>query len=392
MIFSLEALQALHGDSLIVHYGSPDHPRFLVVDGGPDTVFGDSLKPRLDEIKEARHPDAPLPIQLLMVSHIDDDHIHGVLDLVEHLADLEEAGEEKPYRILRLWHNSFDEIIGNSADEIFSELTAGATAASVAGLLPPGIAIEADVAAVVASVGQGRELRRHAKRLNLLPANRPFQGLVMAPLGGGQPFELESGHGLRLRVVNPDERRVRSLHAKWEAELQKAAERKTSAMAAAFTDRSVFNLSSIVALLELDGARMLLTGDARGDDILAGLGAAGLLEGGRIEVDLLKLPHHGSDRNVSTDFFRKVRAKHYVVSADGEHDNPDIPTLKMLSEARPDDDFVLHLTNREGKKGIGTKLRKFFSSEVNEGRKYGVRFREDDALSLIVDLRESVTY
>jgi hypothetical protein len=392
MIFSLEALQALHGDSLIVHYGRAGAPRFIVIDGGPASVFADALQPRLDEIKGEHHRDEPLPIQLLMVSHIDDDHVHGVLDLAEHLVDLEDADEEKPYRLLRLWHNSFDEILGNGDDEIFSELGTGATTASVSALLPAGMPMEAEVAAVVASVGQGRALRQHARRLNLLPANRPFQGLVMAPAGGGQPFELASGHGLRLRVLNPDERRVRSLHAKWEAELRKAKKKTTSALAAAFTDRSVFNLSSIVVLLELDGATMLLTGDARGDDILAGLGAAGLLSGGRIELDLLKLPHHGSDRNVSTDFFRKVRAKHYVVSANGEHDNPDIAALKMLSEARDDDDFTLHLTNRTGKKRIGPKLQAFFAAETNAGRKYRVRFREDDAASIIVDLREPVRY
>jgi hypothetical protein len=392
MIFSLEALQALHGDSLIVHYGRTDAPRFIVIDGGPESVFTDTLQPRLDAIKAKHHPGEPLPIQLLMVSHIDDDHVHGVLDLAEHLVDLEDADEEKPYRILRLWHNSFDELLGNGDDEIFSELGASATAASVAALVPAGTVLEAGVAAVVASVGQGRELRRHAKRLNLLPANRPFKGLVMAPASGGKAFEFAPRHGLRMRVLNPDERRVRSLHAKWEAELRKAKKKKTAALAAAFTDRSVFNLSSIVVLLELDGATMLLTGDARGDDILAGLDAAKLLKRDRIELDLLKLPHHGSDRNVSTDFFRRVRAKHYVASANGEHDNPDIATLKMLSEARDDDKFTLHLTNRTGKKGIGPKLRAFFASETNAGRKYRVRFREDDEPSVIVDLRDRVRY
>ena len=45
---------------------------------------------------------------------------------------------------------------------------------------------------------------------------------------------------------------------------------------------------------------MLLTGDARGDDVLAGLREAGLLRRSPLHVDVLKLPHHGSDRNVET--------------------------------------------------------------------------------------------
>ena len=63
-------------------------------------------------------------------------------------------------------------------------------------------------------------------------------------------------------------------------------------------DKSVFNLSSIVVLADSGGRRMLLTGDARGDHVLDGIEAAGLFKDDRLHVDLLKLPHHGSDRNV----------------------------------------------------------------------------------------------
>ena len=92
---------------------------------------------------------------------------------------------------------------------------------------------------------------------------------------------------------------------------------------AAFADKSVPNLSSIVVLAELGGKSMLLTGDARGDKILEGMELAGLLEeGGNKHVDLLKVPHHGSDNNMETIFFKRVPADHYVFSGDGEHGNP----------------------------------------------------------------------
>ena len=88
-------------------------------------------------------------------------------------------------------------------------------------------------------------------------------------------------------------------------------------------------------LVEQAGKRLLLTGDARGDDIVEGLREAALLDNGSIHLDLLKLPHHGSDRNVETEFFRQVRADHYVISGNGKHDNPEIATLEMISLARP---------------------------------------------------------
>ena len=84
MLFSLEAVQALHGDSLLVHFGTPAAPQLMVVDGGPRTVYDRHLKPRLLELKKSRVPDEakPLPIRLMMISHIDDDHINGILELL----------------------------------------------------------------------------------------------------------------------------------------------------------------------------------------------------------------------------------------------------------------------------------------------------------------------
>jgi hypothetical protein len=59
----------------------------------------------------------------------------------------------------------------------------------------------------------------------------------------------------------------------------------------------------------------ILTGDARGDKILEGLELVGLLEkGGNMHVDVLKVPHHGSDNNMAPIFFTRVTADHYVFS------------------------------------------------------------------------------
>lgn len=122
------------------------------------------------------------------------------------------------------------------------------------------------------------------------------------------------------------------------------AEEERQARAAALLDRSVFNLSSLIVLAEADGKRMILTGDARGDHILRGLKEAGLLAPGPLHVDILKLPHHGSNRNVDVEFFRRVTADHYIASGDGRHHNPEVETFRMIAEARGDAAYTLHLT------------------------------------------------
>ena len=53
-----------------------------------------------------------------MVSHVDDDHIQGILDLTR-----EELVEKQAHRplllnVLSFWHNSFDAIIGHEPTEL----------------------------------------------------------------------------------------------------------------------------------------------------------------------------------------------------------------------------------------------------------------------------------
>ena len=184
---------------------------------------------------------------------------------------------------------------------------------------------------MLASVTQGRELRAAARAL-AIRVNEGFDDLVGVPRDVSRAAVRMTG-GLTLTVLGPSKERVDQLRVEWDKQIKKLG----VARQAAFVDDSVFNLASIIVLATAGGKTMLLTGDARGDDILKGLAAAGLMRQGRCHVDVLKVPHHGSDRNVSTEFFQQVTADHYVISADGQHGNPELAMLQMLSQARQDE-------------------------------------------------------
>jgi hypothetical protein len=399
MLFTLEALEAKHGDALLLHYGaSSDDPQLVLVDGGPTGVFKESLAPRLDEIREKRTPDAPLPVRLAMLSHIDDDHVHGLLDLTEHLLELRDDGEPLPYAIGGLWHNSFDDILkkaGSSATGASAAFDAlsDASAASLGGAMGDGamlaaLGLDEPSALLAASVPQGRQLANNAKQLKI-PVNKQFSGdLVSSPAKGVKKVKLPGG--LELTVLGPNQERLDALKDDWKRKMKKKPGAKGAALqalAAEFIDESVYNLSSIVVLASFGGHTMLLTGDARGDDILSAARRGGLLKNGRMHVDVLKEPHHGSDRNVATEFFRAVTADHYVISANGKYGNPDSPMLKMLAEARADDGrpYTVHLTNRQA------RVDKLLAAERAAGMKFTVDVREDDSLSVRIELGESLT-
>jgi beta-lactamase superfamily II metal-dependent hydrolase len=372
-MFALEALEAKKGDALLLHYGKKNKPKLIVIDAGPSGVYNKTVKPRLEAIKQERSPNDPLPIRMVMVSHLDDDHINGIVQMFRQLEALHSKHKPLPFEILTLWHNAFNDLLGDDEQELAASLKPAIAAASKA-TFSPSLPVRRDTALVLASVNQGRELRDLAARLRL-KVNEGFRNLVMVPQGKPS-VKYDLGDGLTFTVIGPHEERVRALQEEWDKQIKQ----KGVARAAEFADTSVFNLSSITVLAACDKKTMLLTGDARGDFIVQGLKRAGLLKSGKIHVDLLKMPHHGSDNNVDTDFFRTVTADHYVISGNGEHHNPEIATLQMLSEARGNDKFTLYLTNEE------KRLTRFFEDEKKRGKKYKVVFRKPKELGVLVSL------
>ncbi|MBP2315328.1 ComEC/Rec2 family competence protein [Azospirillum soli] len=339
-MFALEALQAKHGDCLLLLAGEGGDPGTMVlIDGGPADTWAEVLKPRLGKPK----PGEAIRLPLVVVSHIDDDHIAGILDLTDAMES--DLGKRPPkYRIDRLWHNAIDELIGLAPP---SGGTAGVLASIGASSTPDH---ESARERVLASFRQGERLRAAARKLGIPVNEGDGMSEPVEPILAGA--ETTVG-GVDLQVLAPSRKRLETLREKWRKDLDKRKSKGTpgaesEAATAAYSDQSPYNLSSIVVLARKDGKTMLLTGDARGDDVLEGLRSANLLdEKDTIHVDLLKLPHHGSRNTVAVGFFRQVTADHYVVSGDrGKFPNPHRETLEMLLAARPpaEHDYTVWLT------------------------------------------------
>lgn len=390
MLFTLEALDADFGDSLLVHCGTAAEPLLVVIDGGPPHVYEKSLRPRLEELRAERFPGGgPLPIEIVMLSHIDADHIDGLLAMTGELREAQDDQQEKIYDVFTLWHNSFDDITGNDSDD-FRDI-------ALEELAKPAADSDAEKArtaglAVVASVAQGRALRDNATALGW-KLNDPFENLVIAGTDA-------SVGDTKLTVLCPHPAQLEALHTEWEAFLNAKAKKDAAAArnvvgrVAAYEDDSVHNLSSIVVLAEAGGKRMLLTGDARGDFVLTGLEQAGLLaddDSATMEIDILKLPHHGSIRNVEKDFFNRLRAKHYVISANGHDGNPETETLDLIVTSNPgNDDFTIYLTNDvgTGKDGadLNARITEFRERWKAAGRAFQIVVRDPKALGLSIHL------
>ena len=70
-MLTLEVLPAGHGDCLWIEYGDPASPWRILIDGGAQGTYKRALQSRLARAKGE--------LELLVITHVDGDHIAGVL-------------------------------------------------------------------------------------------------------------------------------------------------------------------------------------------------------------------------------------------------------------------------------------------------------------------------
>lgn len=329
-MFKVHALQAAFGDSLILEFGTAGQKRWVLIDGGPEGTYGGSLRKELKEIA-----DGGGSLERVILSHVDGDHIVGLLELFSELRQ-----QTAPVAVAELWHNSFARTIGdgNNVEVRFKTMLAAVAGAN---------SIMSASADEVNTIEDGNKLRLDALALQL-PINTGFQNSLVSL--DTSPGVMTWGN-LKITIVGPTNVNLDNLKTEW---IKWLDEHEDDAggdpMVAAMADVSKPNLSSIQIYVEDDqGNTAIFTGDGRGDHLLQGLGQANLLDAnGAIHVNVLKLPHHGSDRNVTKTFFKKVTADHYIACANGKDGNPDLSTLRWLVQAAMDQgrQITIHCTNQ----------------------------------------------
>lgn len=328
-----------------------------------------------------------------MVSHLDDDHVNGIVMLSNDLINMQD--DKMLFDVQNFWFNSFDDIIGNNQLPEIAALPSSAKAASP-NMLPLLKGIQEDTAAVIASTGQGRQLRDNAATLSI-PVNSSFKpikrgaGKLIRGDGKGSKIDWDQ---LKITVLHPTQERLIAFQEKWDQDLKVALKKgDKSIIIAAINDRdkSPFNLSSIVCLIEFGKKKILLTGDSRSDDIYNALKQANLLDkNGKFHVNILKIPHHGSFNNASDLFYDCVTADNYVVSADGKHDNPDQAWLDLFASKSPTG--IIYFVNRDGEKQLKTKMDAWVKKQKKINPDLNVVFRNDKKNGFIINLAKEVNY
>lgn len=84
-------------------------------------------------------------------------------------------------------------------------------------------------------------------------------------------------------------------------------------------DSEVKNNSSIAFVLTYKTYNILFTGDSCSSLLLDGVKRANMISGNKLRLDLMHIPHHGSNRNSSLGLFQSVDCSKYVITGNGEN-------------------------------------------------------------------------
>jgi hypothetical protein len=363
---NLTVFQSGKGDCILL---AGADGRLVLVDGGMPDAYAEHVSPALGTLAAAGKT-----IDLVYVSHIDQDHIGGILRLFDDAVawkvfDFQQgqgnAGFPTPVRtrppaVAKVWHNAFAEQIGRNAGSIASLLAA--TAETLSGASEPDVLATSILHGQIAtSINEAIRLSRRLDPDQLgIPTNPEFGGLLVTVR---EPTQSVKIGGMRLTVIGPFQRDLRKLRTEWNAWLRKNkaalaeiaddARRDAEDLGLSELDRVLFpfleaakklgqrslvtapNLASIMLLVEEGQRKLLLTGDGHGGDILAGLRESGRLAvGGGLHLDVLKVQHHGSEHNIDDPFCRTITADDYVFCGNGEHENPDLDVIRAIVRSR----------------------------------------------------------
>ena len=313
-MFTIDVLPAQRGDCLWLTYGTATQQRHVLIDGGPqDTI--PTLVPQLEQRIKAV-PGGAGRIELLVVTHIDADHIQGVVSL------LSVPGRIKVFR--DVWFNGYahhdpDQLLGGvDAERLTSRLLEDPTRWNKA-FGGRAVRLPDDGPPQVVKLRDGLTLTVLGPTREALTALAPeyLKACVKAGIvpGAGEP----------------------SIPRTWQREEFLGGGFDPDVLGAARTtsDPSKPNGASIVLMAEYDGKRVLLTGDASSKGILTALDRLGP---GRHHFDAVKISHHGSRNNTSLAVAERIDSPLWLVSSNGaSFGHPDGECLGriVVSQRRP---------------------------------------------------------
>lgn len=329
-------LPANEGDFIWICYGENEVYSHILIDGGTKECGEEyaSIIKIIDERKEK--------IEALVLTHVDYDHIQGAIEGICRTSD-------------DLLKRTVKKIYFNTCRGIRRNLK------ETGGFLEGSDCVEDQICVnqnyKQYSVGDG------IKFLDLLSEKGLKDRLVDYVVYGEQAI---LSNDAIIRFISPGEKELIKFANQWEkyereneyvqyaSNLDMVKKDLADLMNENLvSDQSINNASSIAFIFEYQSIKLAFLGDARPSVCLQGIKK--INDADHLEVDLLKLSHHGSRSNTSDPLLKAIKTNNYLLSTNGHHKK--VPNKVVLS----------HLLKNAGEKGINLYCNyEWYNTEYHE--------------------------
>lgn len=309
----IKILKAFNGDSILISFKEGQKSRNILIDGGMSATYVKKgrndkleygeLKSTIDEIRERNEK-----IDLLVLTHVDDDHIGGILKWFEK--------DKDAYKLVgKVWFNS-----GRLISEYFDEKE-----------------IEENLL-IIPDESTLTSIRQGVKFEDYIQTNGIWDRRVLIAL---EYFEYL---GIKFKFLSPSPDKLKLLLGKWEKEapasLDTSAEKNDYSLTLKEhiekdnfkEDTAVHNGSSISFIMTYQNKNFVFLGDAFPSVVTNSLQEFGYSKEKPVTAELLKISHHGSKANNNIEMLELIKTSKYIVSTNGDkHSHPNKQFLARLA-------------------------------------------------------------
>lgn len=370
----IHTFQAYDGDCFLVTVYEPKKEVNLLIDCGNSETYHNSIKPYLLDMSKQRRK-----IDYLILSHIHSDHIGGAIPL---LLDNGSADDPKIIEISNVIYNGF---LGLNL-ELYEKKDCTAQEKRIyQGIISQGQAV------------LGKNITEKQITLNeelcisklLIQGNYNWNAWNKNELGvvvADSQMKIDIGNQSYIQFISPNREQLRRMNKKWELYVKRIYNRipnidnlhirnafeafqwiinnvdyenvqemvsanvltkekiermATSRYSYDYTDE---NMESIAFVLVCGNKKMLFLSDANIEVCRKNLEQ--IYGDTPLKINLIKLPHHGSKRNISMRFLKQYYSDSYLISAGETKLRPSMETIAMILVNDYEENKKIYIVNR----------------------------------------------
>lgn len=292
------------GDGIIIRFlGEDNNYHNIIIDGGTEkgNVYENTLRLEITKVIDRNEK-----IDLWIISHIDDDHIGGVLRFIND----KELIQQYSLNETIFWYNDFEFDYNVSTKD-----------------------------SVLLSPNQSQRLREYL-------LNNAFS--VNNDIHFGRNFNF---HGLKIIILSPCKEKEKQLENS-----KKDTSKLLSGQVKSDWDKKIEDLNlnifeedskklhfySVAFLLIYNQKNILLTSDSYPSIIEDSLKLLGYNTTNKLNLELMQLAHHGSKYNTSNSLLQMINCSKFVISADG-YNRHKLPNKETIARVIKENNHLIEL-------------------------------------------------